>query len=111
MALQNKEDKTLLWIAIAGGIAWLLLRKKRKGSIEIGPLDQGEFLPDNYKELESANTGNGTVTIRPTTISQQAFVGPLPVTYGSGAGEQQSLSQVNGFRKRNKMVGKTIIIG
>jgi hypothetical protein len=40
------KGSTLILLLLAGVIIYAAT-KKRKGSIEIGPLDQGEFLPDD----------------------------------------------------------------
>jgi len=42
-----KTKGSLLILFLLAGIVIYAATKKRKGSIEIGPLDQGEFLPDD----------------------------------------------------------------
>jgi hypothetical protein len=42
-----KTKGSLLILLLLAGVIVYAATKKRKGSIEIGPLDQGEFLPDN----------------------------------------------------------------
>ena len=43
----NKKQSILLLLILFGLYAFAI-PKKRKGSVEVGPLDKGEFLPDNY---------------------------------------------------------------
>jgi len=45
------KESTLILLLLAGVVIYVAT-KKRKGSIEIGPLDQGEFLPDDRDAAE-----------------------------------------------------------
>jgi hypothetical protein len=43
----KQKGSLLILLLLAGVIVYAATRKpKRRGSIEIGPLDKGEFLPD-----------------------------------------------------------------
>ena len=42
-----KTKGSLLILFLLAGVVIYAATKKRKGSIEIGPLDKGEFLPDD----------------------------------------------------------------
>jgi len=43
----NKKQSILLLLILFGLYAFAI-PKKRKGSVEVGPLDPGEYLPDDY---------------------------------------------------------------
>jgi len=43
----NKKQSILLLLILFGLYAFAI-PKKRKGSVEVKPLDKGEFLPDDY---------------------------------------------------------------
>jgi hypothetical protein len=47
----NKKQSILLLLILFGLYAFAI-PKKRNGRVEVGPLDKGEFLPDNYNVLD-----------------------------------------------------------
>jgi len=51
-----KDKGSLLILLLLGGVIIYAATKKktRRGSIEIGPLDQGEFLPDDRLDRDAA---------------------------------------------------------
>jgi len=50
-----KKKKSILLLLILFGLYAFALPKKLKGSIQVGPLDKGEFLPDNYNVPDYQN--------------------------------------------------------
>lgn len=86
------ENQKLMGIAAAGIVVYLLTKKKRKGSIIIDPLDQGEFVPDPKNKtnslqssvnatgiLDNIFTGGGGSNNE--TGTKPLFVGAFPVVY------------------------------
>jgi hypothetical protein len=50
----KQKGSLLILLLLAGVIVYAATRKpKRRGSIEIGPLDKGEFLPDPEEIFEN----------------------------------------------------------
>jgi hypothetical protein len=50
----KKEGGLIILLLLAGVIVYAATRKpRRRGSIEIGPLDKGEFLPDPEEIFEN----------------------------------------------------------
>jgi len=47
----KKQNIILLLLAIFGIYAFTI-PKKLKGSVKAEPLDKGEFLPDNYNDIQ-----------------------------------------------------------
>lgn len=51
-----KDKGTILIILLLFGFIFATSKpKKRRGSVEIGPLDKGEFLPDYISDEEKIN--------------------------------------------------------
>jgi len=47
-----KKENTILLILLLIGLYSFAIPKKLKGSVQVGPLDQGEFLPNDYNALD-----------------------------------------------------------
>lgn len=78
MTADNKRTAALVG---AGILLWYITRKKLKGSVEIGPLDPGEYVPD-------ATVSNNDTTIIDDSVSNPAQSESLPVIdSGGGSGE------------------------
>ena len=43
-----KKKESIILLLILFGLYAFALPKKLKGSVEVGPLDTGEYLPDDY---------------------------------------------------------------
>lgn len=43
-----KKENTILLLLLLFGLYSFTIPKKLKGSVEVGPLDLGEYLPDDY---------------------------------------------------------------
>lgn len=43
-----KKENTILLLLLLFGLYSFTIPKKLKGSVKVGPLDPGEYLPDNY---------------------------------------------------------------